>query len=484
MFLKQNRVIKQLHEEKLRASKAASAPKVISNKPESAQQGMKELDKNDETTDQLKIMNSKSNCGGNSNTLVSTFEKKRDPAFRLPKPADFDDYWYKGDDGQMYNEYNDELEEGFYYEDDNLSTVTTSSQKLLVDEISGNKQLKSGKEKRKGKPRPADYEDFWYEGDDGQMYNEYDDELEEGEYYVDDEQNAVYNELANGHIVAEGKAKKPKQNGEVLLGPDPSKAAEEAAKAAAEEATKAAEEAAKAAAEASKNLLKGMSSLGGGLLGSMKTDTKTSQPTSFGFGLGGLFSNSEPQQKQKSPVKPAQMAKQEKTTSASGTLPAITSASATVSVAAPAFVTASSMTATPIPVSASLSTAPTSAEAATKEPIVDVDYGTASVEEQTSVDISKNESNIKREEISTNTSSLTAAHAEAAKIIDHSQSVTTELQVEPIQSDIKDVLTDERNRSPKTAGFNARQRWKWSYAMVKKVKQRRENCFIKLHSSS
>ena len=32
-------------------------------------------------------------------------------------------------------------------------------------------------------PRPVDYDDYWYEHEDGLWYNEYDDSLEEGQYY-------------------------------------------------------------------------------------------------------------------------------------------------------------------------------------------------------------------------------------------------------------------------------------------------------------
>merc|ERR1719232_1358388 len=38
-------------------------------------------------------------------------------------------------------------------------------------------------EEFQGLPRPADYDDFWYEGEDGEWYNEYDDQLEEGQLY-------------------------------------------------------------------------------------------------------------------------------------------------------------------------------------------------------------------------------------------------------------------------------------------------------------
>ena len=195
--------------------------------------------------------------------------------FRLDKPTDYEDYWYEGEDGLTYNEYDDDLEEGYYYADPPPAT-------------------KPGPSKPKGLARPADYEDYWYEGDDGVMYNEYDDELGEGQF----EEEPV---TMNGNAVAI----KPQEAVKVA---DASKAAEEAAKAA--------EEAAKAATEASKNLMKGMSGLGGNLMGSInnaaKPKTETKQAGGFGFGgLGGLF-GAEPPKKptvtvEKAPakVKPA-----------------------------------------------------------------------------------------------------------------------------------------------------------------------------------
>jgi hypothetical protein len=426
-------VIKQLQHEKLQA--ATSKPSL--NVAEPAELVSKELKKNVETTDQMQKEKTENNAARNSDVISSSIEKERDPAFRLPRPADFDEYWYKGDDGQMYNEYNDELEEGYYYED-NLSTVNSGSQKLLFDDISGRKLQKAGKEKEKSIPRPSDYDECWYEGDDGQMYNEYDDELQEGEYYEDVEQSAVNNMLANGNIGTKELVEKSKQNNEALLIPDPAKVAEETAKAAAEEATKAVEEATKAveeAAEASKNLLKGMSNLGGGLLGSIKIDSKSSQSAGLGFGLGGIFSNSEPQQKPKNIIKSAQMVKQEKRTSeaAPNAVPLATSVSAAapLSAAVPA---STASTSTPSPVSASMPAAHTAA-AATKTAII-------------------------------------------------TDSVTDKLPLETVQSEAKEVLPDERNRRPKTAGFNAHQRWKWAYAMVKKVKKKGENLFLNLQYCS
>merc|ERR1712008_193617 len=48
-------------------------------------------------------------------TTTTTTSVVADP-FRLTKPADYDDYNYEHE-GEWYNEYDDELEEGFYYGD-------------------------------------------------------------------------------------------------------------------------------------------------------------------------------------------------------------------------------------------------------------------------------------------------------------------------------------------------------------------------------
>ena len=49
---------------------------------------------------------------------------------------------------------------------------------------------KETEQKPKGLTRPDDYDDYWYEGDDGEWYNEYDDMLEEGQWYeeIDEEE--------------------------------------------------------------------------------------------------------------------------------------------------------------------------------------------------------------------------------------------------------------------------------------------------------
>ena len=247
----------------------------------------------------------------------------RDP-HRLSKPLDYEECWYEGEDGLMYNEYDDELEEGYYYSDD--SEVAKPKEQTKPEPT-------PSVEVKKGLPRPTDYEDYWYEGEDGLMYNEYDDELEEGQFYAEPVP-----------------ASKPKLNESINK-------TEDAAAKAASEASKAAEEAAKAAAEASKNLLKGMSGLGGGFMDSLSSGTKpkadTKPQSGFGFGgLGGLFGSTEPAKKPA--PKPVQTKKPEpkaqaKTTPTPAPAPASTPAPPPIPVSAPAPVTA------PTPVAQSLS---------------------------------------------------------------------------------------------------------------------------------
>ena len=165
-------------------------------------------------------------------------------------PGDYDDYWYQGEDGEWYNEYDDELEEGHYY----------TKEKKLPDWCKA----------PKGVPKPLDYEDYWYEGEDGGWYNEYDDELYPGQYYVDtktDNQSGAKKAEEEKRRVEEEKRKaEEKRRVE-----EARKKAEEDARRAKEEATKKAKEAAKAAEDAAKeakaaasNLMKGF---GGGLFG-------------------------------------------------------------------------------------------------------------------------------------------------------------------------------------------------------------------------
>ena len=220
--------------------------------------------------------------------------------YNLKKPADYDDYWYTGEDGYDYNEYDDKLEEGYYYGEEEAEIIRAEAPVPDIKQeptptYKPNTDLKEASlpaaSVSKGFPKPADYEDYWYEGDDGLMYNEYDDELEEGQFYEDIVVNGTAKPVSDKSVKANATS-------------EAAKAADDVSKAA-DEATKAAEEAAKAAADASKKLLKGMSGMGGGLMDSLNSKPKPDgKQTGFGFGgFGGLFGAAEPPKKQL--VKPA-----------------------------------------------------------------------------------------------------------------------------------------------------------------------------------
>ena len=296
VFLKQNRVaknLKQLAKERIakRLEQLAKDRKTaVETKPaESVDVKTKENQDNNNvelTKEHKPEGNSDNNI--NEKTEKTTELKPSDP-YRLARPVDYEDYWYE-DGGERYNEYDDELEEGFYYADD----TTTDGSKA------GGKPL--------GLPRPADYEDFWYE-EDGVWYNEYDDDLEDGQFYedqnandskpsVDEEKKRNEEEMRKEEKkkedarAAEAKRVEAKRRADE----DARKAKEEAARVA-KEASKAAEEAAKKAQEASKNMMKGFSGMSGGMFGSNKPEQKKS--SSFGF--GGMFNAQEPQKKPQQP---------------------------------------------------------------------------------------------------------------------------------------------------------------------------------------
>jgi len=365
----------------------------------------------------------------------------RDPRFRLPKPADFDDFWYKGDDGTMYNEYEDDLEEGYYYADGNYNEDMTSTE-----------AVNSNKVPLGGLPRPADYEDFWYEGEDGQMYNEYDDELEEGQFYEEPVTAKLGNGTA-GQISAIKDNKETKQREKEV--DDKSKKVEDGAA----EAAKAAEEAAKAAAEASKNLLKGMSSLGGGLLGSIKSENKQSQQAGFGFGLGGLFGSSgEPDKKQPATAAKASQIKLVQPVQA-----------ATVNVTAQKQPTAAQKQ--PDAGAKLLAAAPKSQEAG-QEQQVDAAQGdqikhaeqpAASKAVPTAANdaLPTTAANTDSELLNKNITLLAKETTESRKVANAT-----------ITEDKEEKETPVTKRLQCTQGFSARQRWKWSYALVKKVNMR------------
>ena len=171
VFIKQNRVIKQLEAERAKCKREAR----LESKPVPIRKETVE-DKNkinNNVTPKVVIPAAKPQekptvpvpapapSIAPIQTTTTTKSVVADP-FRLPKPADYDDYNYEHE-GEWYNEYDDELEEGFYYGDEEGGQKT--------DVV-----------KSKGLPKPADYEDYWYEYE-GEWYNEYDDELEEGQFY-------------------------------------------------------------------------------------------------------------------------------------------------------------------------------------------------------------------------------------------------------------------------------------------------------------
>jgi len=341
-------------------------------------------------------------------------EEKRDPALKLKRPADFDDFWYKGDDGEMYNEYNDDLEEGYYYADDG--------------DDNGIALLPLGVQL----PRPADYDNFWYEGEDGQMYNEYDDELEEGQFYEDKPSETA--KVMNG--TAGLSSQKSKLPGVVT--PDSGHRKEEGAAAATADAAKAAEETAKAAAEASKSLLKGMSNLGGGLLGTIKVESKPNQPAGFGFGLGGLFGSTSEAEKKQKPLQ-----------------------------SAPTIVK-SNQAKPNEPLSAAVVTAahPKKQPAAAKKELVAAQPNQDKPSLQT---IEAGAEKFKAE---------LAVPEDAVAVIPSAATITSKV------AEGQDGSLNSSSRLTYTAGFNARQRWKWSYAMVKKVNIQKRRKKLVLYTSS
>ena len=272
-FLKQNRVTKRLA--------LLASDRIVTVK--------KELKK--ETTDVEQLNN---NVEPVKEIVTKTDIPKKqetqvDP-FQLPIPGDYDDYWYFGDDGEWYNEYDDELEEGYYYQKEKkLPAWCTDTSNAI--------------------PKPSDYEDYWYEGEDGEWYNEYDDELEEGQYYVDKtddtaeadkkkEQERVEKEKREVEAAKRAEDERRKEEARKKAEEDTRKK-KEAAEKAAKEAAKAAEEAAKEAQAAAKKMKEKMSGFGGGLFGSKPQQEKKSS------GLGGMFGG----QSEKKPAQPAQAEK-------------------------------------------------------------------------------------------------------------------------------------------------------------------------------
>jgi hypothetical protein len=173
----------------------------------------------------------------------------------LPRPSDYDDYWYEADDGMWYNEYDDELEEGQYYEE-------------IPEE--------------EGYPKP----------DLTAVVDE--------EPYV--EPVPTQHKLPVSKAPPAQTQQQPKQVAKPV--PDKSKEAAEL-KAAQEAEIKAAKEAAKAAGDAAKNILGGAM---GGLLGGLggKPQQKQSGFSIGGFGMGPKKPVAPNQQQQKKPPQPQQ----------------------------------------------------------------------------------------------------------------------------------------------------------------------------------
>merc|ERR1712108_6679 len=157
-----------------------------------------------------------------------------------------------------------------------------------AEEVAPTGTLKKSKTK-KAKPerdpnclkRPADYDEFWYE-DEGEWYNEYDDNLEEGQYYEEIPEEDGYPKPDLSEVESdEIDEAAPQPQAEIKTSAPAAKPPGDPSKATAEEAVKKAQENAK-------NMLGGAMALGGGLLGAatgkvpqqqqQKQDPKTAQP--------------------------------------------------------------------------------------------------------------------------------------------------------------------------------------------------------------
>ena len=167
----------------------------------------------------------------------------------------------------------------------------------------------------RGLPRPEDYDDFWYEGEDGLWYNEYDDGLEEGQWYEELDETEGYpkpdlSEVPQDEFEVEAEA----ETEEIPDLPAPAAPIKPSVDQAEIQAAK---EAAKATQDAAKNILGGAMSLGGGLLGGMGAKQpqkpqqsqqpqpqQSQQQSGLGGMLGGLMGAAKPQQQQNQQQKP------------------------------------------------------------------------------------------------------------------------------------------------------------------------------------
>ena len=117
-----------------------------------------------------------------------------------PRPVDYDDYWYQAEDANWYNEYDDL---GYQFADDEILSIEAAGKDIKA-ELSSIKKLPSDPKppaavpktassdsKKTKQPRPADYDDHFYQDEFGAWRNQYDDRgLEfddEGSFYSEKE---------------------------------------------------------------------------------------------------------------------------------------------------------------------------------------------------------------------------------------------------------------------------------------------------------
>ena len=177
----------------------------------------------------LKTISNLDNKGKSSNDSDKNLSNKVVPnsksdisAKKPPKPIDFDDYWYQDETGVWKNEYHDmgyEFEESFYTEEElekeeakmlqdakresdknktnteskkavepteSVINISNSSEKkdvtdpkkeaprIAVDSAVKEESKVRNSDKPKKQPRPADYDDMWYQDYAGNWFNEYD----------------------------------------------------------------------------------------------------------------------------------------------------------------------------------------------------------------------------------------------------------------------------------------------------------------------
>ena len=145
-----------------------------------------------------------------------------------PRPPDYDDYWYQAEDGNWYNEYDDL---GYQFADDEILSVATDGKAELsrVSKVSKSdpkpaqavpKPASVGSAAKKKPPRPADYEDRYYQDEKGAWRNEYDDrglEFDDGgDFYSEKELADAEKDLfKNGPKASDNKRTVAKANDSV-----------------------------------------------------------------------------------------------------------------------------------------------------------------------------------------------------------------------------------------------------------------------------